>query len=75
MRVLCWSSPLPQACENTDVPQACEKTDIGLPWCQFASEITVLKTVKMLIMKLLEMSCFFLGLDPVDGASVLSLLS
>jgi len=67
MRLLCWSSPLPQAVENTDV---------GLPWCQFASEIAVLKTIKMLIMKLLEISwCFFLGLDPVDARSVLSLLS
>lgn len=50
-----------------------ENTDTGLPWCQFASEITVLKAVKMLIMKQLEISCSCLGFDLVDATSVLSL--
>lgn len=64
MRLLNQDSLLPHIIENTDT---------GLPWCQFASEITVLKAVKTLIMKQLEISCSCLGFDLVDATSVLSL--
>lgn len=59
--------------QDSLLPHIIEDTDIGLPWCQFASEITVLKAVKMLIMKQLEISCSCLGFDLVDATSVLSL--
>lgn len=52
-----------------------QNIDVGLRWCEFASEITVLKTIKMLIVELLEIYWVFLGLDPVDVTNVLSWLS